>query len=276
MKKKFALGAMCVALALSFMSCDNLTGLGGNDKPSSSSENDYIKVRKDGSFKKIPDWIKGYWSDDEDEFKSISESYYFTDTNVFYDLGRKEFHSFSQIAVLNAGNYNESVTEDTYTLSFSGYYNGVDGYESHTKKDWILKFTKTESGISVTETNGDTTQDALALTKGRLFIPEWLRGTWVSSNGAVELQFTSVNLVAVNVNSGSSLDYTDLILPVVDGKFMEYKRDSGYIEDDVDTSYTLTVTDGNTTLVNKFEKKDSTTITWTQGDTSVDMTMKIE
>lgn len=274
MKKRILLGAICTVLALSFASCDLLGGIDPTPTPT-WKDTDYIKHRRDGHFKKIPEWLKGYWSNDA-ERAIYAESYFITDNNIFDDQGRSQTGDYSFLNGLDG--YEEVVTADTYTLTLKDYWATTEGYESHASKDKVLSFTKTETGITATITDGDTVREPLALTYGRLLIPACFRDTWVSSNGVVELIFSDANLVVNNKSSGKSLNYSDLILPYVkDVGYCEYIKGKGYIEEvgkDLDLnpiSYSLTVTDGETTLVNSFAIKDVNTIVWTQGDSAVDM-----
>lgn len=273
MKKLTSIGAMLIALALSLASC-NLPASSNSSSNSSSdpNETDYVKLRAAGKFTKIPSWIKGYWSDGN-EWISATKSYYFTDTNFFYDWGRTKTHDMSVTGIkLNLNKFNENATTDTYTVIFTDYYNGVSGYESHTNKDWKLVFKKTSTGISLTESKGDTTNPTENYTKGKLLISPELCGTWAAGN--VEIEITTTNIVLTNKSSGSKMDYTETILPFITGSGnYEYLRGKGYIEESSTSSYKITITDGSTKIISKFEKKDASTITWTQGeDSSVDLT----
>ena len=271
MKKKFALGALCFALALSFISCDLPDTPELPDTPPTFEETDYVKLRKEGKFKKIPSWIKGYWSDSEDK-----ESYFFTDNNLFYDLGRSQSIDFTVHFINpNFGKFTEEATDTSYTVTFRDYYKDDSDYDSHTKKDAVLKFEKTATGISCTEIRGDTVKPSINLTKGKLLIPTWLRETWASSNGFVVFKITDANIVMTQTPIGNSMDYTtDIILPYIYGVgYCEYVRGKGYIEETTDSSYTITITDGKDTIVTKLEKKDANTITWTNnGEVVGDLT----
>ncbi len=264
MKKKLLLGALCIVMVLSLVSCDGLFG----SKPSSKTpfqDTDYITHRKDGRFKKIPEWAKGYWSDDSDDYKyqNLSDSCYLTDTNFFQDIGREELFNISFQALINK--IEEDVTATTYTITMPNYYKGVNGYESHTSKDWVFKIEKTSTGISVTEIQGDSANPTKTFTKGKLFLPAWIRNTkWVSGNGKVELDFSVANLI-MTVETTSKMDFTETILPVKDGNFCEYTKGKGYIESyesGEKPSYQLVIADGSDTLVNKFVLKDANTLTW--------------
>lgn len=276
MKKIAVLGALFVALALSFVSCD----LPEDSTPTSTptfKDTEYVKLRKEGKFKKIPSWIKGYWSDAEKSL-AFSESYLFTDDNFFYDWGREESLNMTTKGInLNLGKFTEDVTDTSYTVTFADYYEDVSDYESHSTTDWVFEFKKTSDGICLTESRGDTDKGPIYFTKGKLLLPTWIRNTtWASGNGLVELKFTTANLVVINKSSGKDMDFTDTILPYFEGVgYYEYKKDAGYIESSDESSYSIIITDGETTLDNKFEK-NGTTLTWTQGDSSVDMIEKSE
>lgn len=274
MKKRILLGAICTVLALSFASCDLLGGIDPTPTPT-WKDTDYIKHRKDGKFKKIPEWLKGYWSNAA-ERAIDAESYFVTDNNVFYDMGRKQSVNYSFMSLVDG--FEEEATDTSYVLTLKDYYASFSDYDSHSTKDKVLKFVKTETGIALTESNGDNVLTPVELTYGRLLIPSCFRDTWVSSNGLVELVFSDANLVVNNKSSGKSLNYSDLILPYVeDVGFVEYVNGTGYVEEvgkDLDLnpiSYSLTVTDGETIFVNSFAIKDENTIVWTQDDSSVDM-----
>lgn len=262
-------------MALSFISCDLPDTPELPDTPPTFEETDYVKLRKEGKFKKIPSWIKGYWSDSEDN-KAYTGSYFFTDNNLFYDLGRSQSIDFTVHFInLNIGKFTEEATDTSYTVTFRDYYKDDSDYDSHTKKDAVLKFEKTATGISCTETRGDTVKPSINLTKGKLLIPTWLRGTWASSIGYVVFKITDANIVMTNTPNGNSMDYTtDIILPYIYGVgYCEYVRGKGYIEETTDSSYTITITDGEDTIVTKLEKKDANTITWTNnGEVLVDFT----
>ncbi len=267
MKKKLLLGALCIVMALSLFSCD-----WGNLGKGKDPEIEYIIAKNPGPFTQIPDWIKGYWSDATDDgytFASIAESFFFTDTNFFNDVGRNKRHDFKVIAQLNP-DFEETATETTYTVTFKNYWS------QHTNKDWVFTFTKTANGISLVENKGDNLE-TFTLEKGKLLIPEWLRGSW--SAGGTRFNFTKRNMVLV-VDS-ESMDFTDVILPCVDGKYYEYKKDTGYIENRNDRetpkSYELIVQNEEGAFVNmKFVQKDENTVTWYSGDRSVDLTAVIE
>lgn len=275
MKKTLLFGALCVVLAFSFISCDGPESSHTFTDDEFITDNEFVKVRKEGKFKKIPDWIKGYWSDDEEQLAS-TKSYFFTDTNFFFDWIRAEklnmtTHGINQ----NPGKFTEDATDTSYTVTFTDYYSHDADYETHTKKDWVFKFEKSKSGISLVETNGDTVKDKIEYTKGKLLLPKWIRNTtWASENGLVELKFTETNLVIINKSSGISMDFTDTILPNVNGLYYEYILNKGYTESSDATSYSLTITDGETTLDHKFVKRNENTITWTIDDSSVDMGKK--
>ena len=278
MKKPLLFGALCVVLAFSFISCDGPESSHTFTDDEFITDNEFVKVRKEGKFKKIPDWIKGYWSDDEEQLAS-TKSYFFTDTNFFFDWIRAEklnmtTHGINQ----NPGKFTEDATDTSYTVTFTDYYSHDADYETHTKKDWVFKFEKSKSGISLVETNGDTVKDKIEYTKGKLLLPKWIRNTtWASENGLVELKFTTANLVVINKSSGKDMDFTDTILPYIEGVgYCEYKKDTGYIESSGTSSYSITITDGETTLDHKFVKWNENTITWTIDDSSVNMGKKTE
>lgn len=267
MKKRILFGALCVALALSFLSCDLPEGSTPTFK-----DTEYVKLRKEGKFKKIPSWIKGYWSDAE-ESSATSESYLFTDDNFFYDWGRAQTFDMTKYGInTNLNKFTEDATDTSYTVTFAGYY------ESHTKKDWVFKFEKTGDGIRLTESQGDANKTPIDFTKGKLLLPTWIRNTtWASSNGLVELKFTTANLVLTNKSTGKKMDFTDTILPHIEGVgYCEYTKDTGYIESSGTSSYSITITDGKITLYNKFEKTTENKLTWTQDDSSVEMIKKQE
>lgn len=273
MKKRILFGALCVALALSFLSCDLPEGSTPTFK-----ETDYVKLRKEGKFKKIPSWIKGYWSDVE-ESSAFSVSYLFTDDNFFYDWGREESLNMTKYGInTNLNKFTEAATGTSYTVTFADYYKDDSKYKSHEKKDLVYKFEKTSDGIRLTESNGDTDKGPIDFTKGKLLLPTWIRNTtWASSNGLVELKFTTANLVVINKSSGKDMDFTDTILPYIEGVgYCEYKKDTGYIESSGTSSYSITITDGEITLYNKFEKTTENKLTWTQDDSSVEMIKKQE
>ncbi len=271
MKKIAALGALFVALALSFVSCDL-----PEDSTPTFKDTEYVKLRKEGKFKKIPSWIKGYWSDAE-ESSATSESYLFTDDNFFYDWGRVQTFNMTQYGInANLNKFTEDATDTSYTVTFADYYEDDSDYESHTKKDWVFKFEKTSDGIRLTESKGDTDKGSIDFTKGKLLLPTWIRNTtWASENSLVELKFTTANLVLTNKAKGKEMDFTDTILPYIEGVgYCEYTKKTGYIESSYESSYSITITDGETTLYNKFEKKNENTLTWTQDDSSVEMIKK--
>lgn len=258
MKKKLLLGALCIVMALSLVSCD-----WGNLGKGKDPEIEYLIAKGDGPFE-IPDWIKGYWSDATDDTSS-AESFFFTDTNFFNDVGRKKSHDFKVIAQLS-DDFEETATETTYTVTFKNYWS------QHTNKDWVFTFTKTVDGISLVENKGDNDKN-FTLEKGKLLIPEWLRGSW--SAGGTRFNFTKRNMV--RVLDSDSVDFTDVILPCVNGKYYEYKKDTGYIEkrndDETPKSYELIVQDEEGVFINmKFVQKDENTVTWYSGDRSVDLT----
>lgn len=258
MKKRILFGALCVALALSFLSCSP-----------APVENEYVKIRSSGSFSKIPEWLKGYWSDSEAVIQK-SDSYFFTDTNIFQDWMRKEWLNLNTCAIasIGSGKTIEEVSGNTYTVTFGNWYDD-DNHKTHTNKDWVLKFAKTSTGFNLTETEGDTVKDPVAFTKGRLFLPTWLRNTtWKSEDNLVTFTFSNSNLIVDN--NETELDYTtDMLVPYVDGYYCEYKNGTGYIEESNESSYKLTVTDGEDTIVTQFYKKDDNTITWINGGETV-------
>ncbi|MCQ2575242.1 MAG: hypothetical protein MJ162_00765 [Treponema sp.] len=271
MKKIAAWGALFVALALSFVSCDL-----PEDSTPTFKDTEYVKLRKEGKFKKIPSWIKGYWSDAEESL-ATSESYLFTDDNFFYDWGRTQMFNMTLRGInANLNKFTEDATDTSYTVTFADYYKDDSYYESHEKKDWVFKFEKTSDGICLTESKGDTNITPIDFEKGKLLLPTWIRNTtWAFSNGLVELKFTTANLVVINKSSGKDMDFTDTILPYIEGfGYFEYTKNTGYIESRDESSYSITITDGETTLYNKFEIKDENTLTWTQGDSSVEMLKK--
>lgn len=262
MKKRILFGALCVALALSFLSCSP-----------APVENEYVKIRSSGSFSKIPDWLKGYWSDSAADIRS-SDSYFFTDTNIFQDWMRKEWLNLNTCAIasIGSGETKEELSGNTYTVTFVNWYD--DEEHANTNKDWVLEFAKTsETEFNLTETEGGTVKPSVAFTKGRLFLPTWLRNTtWKS--GEVTFEFTATNLVMYN--NEEPMDYTsDLLIPYVNGNYCEYKNGTGYIEESDASSYKLTVTDGEDTIVTQFIKNGDDKITWINGGKTVgDLTIQ--